>query len=195
MDYFKHKACSFCHSFAGWGLWIAGDESWRPSQSMGSQSPEEAWQGGGAPNPWANCQASSAHHALSQMEGQAPLWVLVTSTVPLLPLLSLFWALVFFFSFKMEFFFLFIVIYWGSPENPSLMGLNVGAGVEVKLRLRRPNQNWSFFPFEQLLDTMLHELCHIEHGPHNSQFYKLWDELRKVYVRSLLLLSLFLYHI
>ncbi|KAG0466757.1 hypothetical protein HPP92_018337 [Vanilla planifolia] len=65
------------------------------------------------------------------------------------------------------------------PVNPSLMGLNVGAGVEVKLRLRRPNRDWNFFPFEQLLDTMLHELCHIEHGPHNSQFYKLWDELRK----------------
>ncbi|XP_028552357.1 DNA-dependent metalloprotease WSS1 isoform X1 [Dendrobium catenatum] len=65
------------------------------------------------------------------------------------------------------------------PTNPSLLGLNVGAGSEVKLRLRRPNRDWDFFPFEQVLDTMLHELCHIEHGPHNAQFYKLWDELRK----------------
>ncbi|XP_020108420.1 DNA-dependent metalloprotease WSS1 [Ananas comosus] len=65
------------------------------------------------------------------------------------------------------------------PANPSLLGLNVGGGAEVKLRLRRPNRDWDFFPFDQVLDTMLHELCHIEHGPHNAQFYKLWDEIRK----------------
>ncbi|XP_042411229.1 uncharacterized protein LOC122005119 isoform X3 [Zingiber officinale] len=67
----------------------------------------------------------------------------------------------------------------GSPTNPALLGLNVGGGVEVKLRLRRPGREWDFFPFEQVLDTMLHELCHIVHGPHNASFYKLWDELRK----------------
>ncbi|KAI4307884.1 hypothetical protein L6164_031013 [Bauhinia variegata] len=65
------------------------------------------------------------------------------------------------------------------PGNPSLLGLNVGAGVHVKLRLRRPNRDWDFFPFDQVLDTMLHELCHNSHGPHNANFYKLWDELRK----------------
>ncbi|KAG6491776.1 DNA-dependent metalloprotease WSS1-like isoform X1 [Zingiber officinale] len=65
------------------------------------------------------------------------------------------------------------------PTNPALLGLNVGGGVEVKLRLRRPGREWDFFPFEQVLDTMLHELCHIVHGPHNASFYKLWDELRK----------------
>ncbi|KAI8557498.1 hypothetical protein RHMOL_Rhmol04G0015300 [Rhododendron molle] len=65
------------------------------------------------------------------------------------------------------------------PTNPSLLGLNVGGGVHVKLRLRRPNRDWDFFPFDQVLDTMLHELCHNAHGPHNANFYKLWDELRK----------------
>ncbi|KAL5548614.1 hypothetical protein UlMin_003845 [Ulmus minor] len=65
------------------------------------------------------------------------------------------------------------------PNNPSLLGLNVGGGVNVKLRLRRPNRDWDFFPFDQVLDTMLHELCHNAHGPHNASFYKLWDELRK----------------
>lgn len=65
------------------------------------------------------------------------------------------------------------------PSNPSLLGLNVGGGVNVKLRLRRPNRDWDFFPFDQVLDTMLHELCHNVHGPHNASFYKLWDELRK----------------
>ncbi|KAH7843480.1 hypothetical protein Vadar_017131 [Vaccinium darrowii] len=65
------------------------------------------------------------------------------------------------------------------PKNASLLGLNVGGGVHVKLRLRRPNRESDFFPFDQVLDTMLHELCHNAHGPHNANFYKLWDELRK----------------
>ncbi|KAI4355880.1 hypothetical protein L6164_004609 [Bauhinia variegata] len=65
------------------------------------------------------------------------------------------------------------------PANPSLLGLNIGGGAEIKLRLRRPNREWDFFPYEQTLDTMLHELCHIDHGPHNAQFYNLLDEIRK----------------
>jgi len=69
-----------------------------------------------------------------------------------------------------------------SPANPSLLGLNIGGGAEVKLRLRRPNREWDFFPYEQILDTMLHELCHNEYGPHNTDFYNLLDEIRKVIV-------------
>ncbi|XP_061373117.1 DNA-dependent metalloprotease WSS1-like [Gastrolobium bilobum] len=65
------------------------------------------------------------------------------------------------------------------PANPSLLGLNIGPGAEVKLRLRKPNREWDFFPYEQILDTMLHELCHNENGPHNAQFYNLLDEIRK----------------
>ncbi|XP_056167943.1 DNA-dependent metalloprotease WSS1-like [Syzygium oleosum] len=65
------------------------------------------------------------------------------------------------------------------PPNPSLLGLNIGGGAEIKLRLRRPNNEWDFFPYEQILDTMLHELCHIEYGPHNTDFYNLLDEIRK----------------
>lgn len=65
------------------------------------------------------------------------------------------------------------------PGNPSLMGLNIGGGSEVKLRLRRPNNELDFFPYTQILDTMLHELCHNEYGPHNTQFYNLLDEIRK----------------
>jgi hypothetical protein len=57
----------------------------------------------------------------------------------------------------------------------------VGGGVEVKLRLRRAGRDYDFIPYEEVLDTMLHELCHIERGPHDAQFYKLWDELRKVH--------------
>ncbi|XP_022937195.1 DNA-dependent metalloprotease WSS1-like isoform X3 [Cucurbita moschata] len=65
------------------------------------------------------------------------------------------------------------------PKNPALLGVNVGRGIHVKLRLRRPNRDGDFFPFNQVLDTMLHELCHNLHGPHNANFFKLWDGLRK----------------
>ncbi|KAL1815296.1 hypothetical protein ACET3Z_017870 [Daucus carota] len=65
------------------------------------------------------------------------------------------------------------------PKNPALLGVNVNHGVNVKLRLRRPNRDSEFYPFHQILDTMLHELCHNAHGPHNAVFYKLWDDLRK----------------
>ncbi|VFQ82502.1 unnamed protein product [Cuscuta campestris] len=65
------------------------------------------------------------------------------------------------------------------PKNANLLGLNVGAGVNVKLRLRRPYRDEDFLPYDDVLDTMLHELCHNVHSPHNTSFYKLWDELRK----------------
>lgn len=32
---------------------------------------------------------------------------------------------------------------------------------------------------EEVVDTMLHELCHNEIGPHNQKFHALWDQLRK----------------
>lgn len=56
----------------------------------------------------------------------------------------------------------------------------------MKLRLRRYKKDEEFLPFDEVLDTMLHELCHNVHGPHNASFYKLWDELRKVIYANLL---------
>ncbi|GAV68800.1 zf-RanBP domain-containing protein/WLM domain-containing protein [Cephalotus follicularis] len=67
------------------------------------------------------------------------------------------------------------------PKRQNLLGLNVGAGVNVKLRLRRPNNDFEFYPHHEVLDTMLHELCHNAHGSHDAKFYKLWDELRVEY--------------
>ncbi|KAI3786243.1 hypothetical protein L1987_45378 [Smallanthus sonchifolius] len=66
------------------------------------------------------------------------------------------------------------------PSNPALLGLNVNGGEEVKLRLGSQNNEWEFFPYDQILDTMLHELCHNQYGPHNTDFYNLLDEIRKV---------------
>ncbi|EEP81904.1 conserved hypothetical protein [Uncinocarpus reesii 1704] len=44
--------------------------------------------------------------------------------------------------------------------------------------LRNPHDEKQFIRLEQVVDTMLHELCHIVHGPHNQQFHALWNQLR-----------------
>lgn len=46
------------------------------------------------------------------------------------------------------------------------------------LRLRYPGDRNQFLPVEQVTDTMLHELCHIVHGPHDGKFHAMWDQLR-----------------
>ncbi|PIA43357.1 hypothetical protein AQUCO_01900024v1 [Aquilegia coerulea] len=43
------------------------------------------------------------------------------------------------------------------PSNPSLLGLNVGGGVEVKLRLRRSNRDWDFIHYDELWDDLRKE--------------------------------------
>jgi hypothetical protein len=50
-------------------------------------------------------------------------------------------------------------------------------GDTIAIRLRRVRSDDSFFDFHHVLGTMLHELCHIVHGPHNDKFYALLDEL------------------
>ncbi|GMN62300.1 hypothetical protein TIFTF001_031383 [Ficus carica] len=66
----------------------------------------------------------------------------------------------------------------GSPDNPCEHGVNEGR-VKVKLRLRRPENEMDLFPFDQILDNMLHELCHFDHEDHDVNFYNLLDQLRK----------------
>ncbi|KAH8202792.1 hypothetical protein TruAng_003063 [Truncatella angustata] len=61
-------------------------------------------------------------------------------------------------------------IYW--------VGLNVNRGQKICLRLRYPADRNQFLPIEQVVDTMLHELSHIVHGPHDAKFHALWDQLR-----------------
>lgn len=63
------------------------------------------------------------------------------------------------------------------PNDKHLLGLNVGRGHEIKIRCRRPHDKNSFFEFNHILGTVLHELAHISIGPHNAAFQKLWDEL------------------
>lgn len=59
-----------------------------------------------------------------------------------------------------------------------MTGLNVNRGQKILLRLRYPGDKTQFLPIEQVTDTMLHELCHIVHGPHDGKFHALWDQLR-----------------
>lgn len=58
-------------------------------------------------------------------------------------------------------------------------GINQNRGQKICLRLRYPGDKNQFLPLEQVVDTMLHELSHNVHGPHNAEFHALWDQLRK----------------
>ncbi|KAM5443607.1 hypothetical protein MferCBS31731_001380 [Microsporum ferrugineum] len=64
------------------------------------------------------------------------------------------------------------------PSTQNLLGLNVNHGERICLRLRQPYDERQFLPIEQVVDTMLHELCHIVHGPHDQKFHALWNQLR-----------------
>ncbi|KAK9209863.1 hypothetical protein WN944_002231 [Citrus x changshan-huyou] len=64
-------------------------------------------------------------------------------------------------------------------NSKNALGSNLGAGVHIKLQLRKLNGDLEFLPFGEVLDTMLHELCHNDIAPHDAKFYKLWEELRE----------------
>jgi hypothetical protein len=63
------------------------------------------------------------------------------------------------------------------PENPNLLGLNVNHGQSILVRLRPHARKQSFYDWEHVLGTLIHELTHILVGPHNSEFYRIMDEL------------------
>lgn len=64
------------------------------------------------------------------------------------------------------------------PRERNLLGLNINRGEKICLRLRYPGDDTQFLPLENIVDTMLHELAHIIHGPHDQAFNALWDKLR-----------------
>lgn len=67
------------------------------------------------------------------------------------------------------------------PKNPQLLGLNVNHGQKILIRLRPPYSENSFYPMSDLIGTMLHELTHNVHGPHDAKFYALLEELTTKY--------------
>ncbi|KXT15920.1 hypothetical protein AC579_1439 [Pseudocercospora musae] len=64
------------------------------------------------------------------------------------------------------------------PPEQNLLGLNINRGYKICLRLRYHHTPDLFLPTEEILDTLLHELSHNVWGEHDSNFHKLWDELR-----------------
>ncbi|OAA73853.1 wlm [Cordyceps fumosorosea ARSEF 2679] len=69
------------------------------------------------------------------------------------------------------------------PNNANLLGLNVNRGQQICLRLRYANDQTLFLGLDMVIDTMLHELCHNVHGPHNADFHALWEALRDEHLR------------
>ncbi|SCV70863.1 BQ2448_3625 [Microbotryum intermedium] len=78
------------------------------------------------------------------------------------------------------------------PKQSNLLGVNCNGGEKICLRLRPANRPTSFYPMEdpenrlsyihishQLIGTMLHELTHNVHGPHDTQFFNYLDGLNK----------------
>ncbi|KAK6359988.1 hypothetical protein TWF696_001109 [Orbilia brochopaga] len=70
------------------------------------------------------------------------------------------------------------------PEmEPNLLGLNTSFPGSnnlpiIQLRLRQPFDNRVFLPYEAVVDTMIHELTHCVHGPHDERFWAMFRALR-----------------
>ncbi|KAG0690735.1 hypothetical protein C6P40_001680 [Pichia californica] len=67
------------------------------------------------------------------------------------------------------------------PKDRCLLGLNVNRGQKICLRLRSPTDSKWFLERDEIVGTMLHELTHNWHGPHDAKFYKVLDELKDKY--------------
>mmetsp|Transcript_15746 Transcript_15746/g.19241 ORF Transcript_15746/g.19241 Transcript_15746/m.19241 type:complete len:274 (-) Transcript_15746:1523-2344(-) len=67
-------------------------------------------------------------------------------------------------------------------KDCSLLGYNENAGKCIYLLLRTPDG--AFRERDSLIQTLLHELCHNEVGPHNAAFFALYARLRSQYLTS-----------
>ncbi|KAG9313977.1 hypothetical protein JVU11DRAFT_4753 [Chiua virens] len=65
------------------------------------------------------------------------------------------------------------------PDSPNL--LDVNGGEQILLRLRPPWASDTFLEEDAVVRTMLHELTHNVHGPHDEQFYKFLAGLEDEY--------------
>ena len=55
------------------------------------------------------------------------------------------------------------------PKSAGLLGLNYNRGAKIQIRLRTPEDVTTFFPWDHLLKTMLHELVHCKIGSMTPQ--------------------------
>lgn len=62
------------------------------------------------------------------------------------------------------------------PKENNLLGLNINRS-KIMIRLRPPGNEESFYPFEHVLGTVLHELVHMSISPHNAAFDALLETL------------------
>lgn len=69
------------------------------------------------------------------------------------------------------------------PKDQRLLGLNVNHGQKICLRLRSATDSKWFLDVNEIVGTMLHELTHNWHGPHDAKFYKSLDELNDSYFK------------
>ncbi|KAF9270762.1 WLM-domain-containing protein [Marasmius fiardii PR-910] len=65
------------------------------------------------------------------------------------------------------------------PDEQNL--LDVGGGEKILLRLRPPHDADRFLELDEVVQTMLHELTHNVHGPHDDKFYKYLSGLQDEY--------------
>ncbi|KAF8079090.1 WLM domain-containing protein [Lyophyllum atratum] len=63
----------------------------------------------------------------------------------------------------------------------SLIKLDVNMGQKICLRLRPAHAPDTFYDEEDVVQTMLHELTHNVHGPHDEKFYKFLSGLQDEY--------------
>lgn len=64
---------------------------------------------------------------------------------------------------------------WPSDRS-ACRGRNVNRGQKISLRLRHRNDHSRFLPLEDVLDTMLHQLCHMNNGNPNVLLEQLRTE-------------------
>nr|GAT47439.1 predicted protein [Mycena chlorophos] len=67
------------------------------------------------------------------------------------------------------------------PQQSNLLGLNVNGGQKILLRLRPAHAPDTFMDEDDVVQTMLHELTHNVHGPHDDKFYKFLAGLQDEY--------------
>lgn len=67
------------------------------------------------------------------------------------------------------------------PFEDCLRGGNHQQGQTVFLRLRDYTDKAVFLPFEEIMCTAIHELCHNRFSEHDGDFFQLWDDLNNWY--------------
>ena len=65
-------------------------------------------------------------------------------------------------------------------DGGCLLGYNENAGARIYIRLRTEGD--ALREYDELAQTLLHELCHNVVGPHNAAFFALYADLRRAFL-------------